>query len=137
MMTKAMIAMVAVAALVLGSWRVAHACDCGGTLASGIAHADAVFWGEIVAEVPHEKHSARFTVEVKGVWKGSVTKRMYVFTDASSCGFKGLGKVRFLFVTTEQDSRLWAHLCDGSQLATQKVRDQVTKIAGPARAPKR
>lgn len=116
---------------------VAAACDCGGSLEDGIARADVVFWGEIVATAPIADHGTKFTVEVRGVWKGSAKKRMVVVTDGSNCGLGGLKtNIWFLFVATERGTTLASDSCDGSQKATKEVRDDVTKILGAPRAPR-
>lgn len=116
--------------------RVAEACDCGGSLEDGVARADVVLWGEIVATTPLDDHGTKFTVEVRGVWKGSAKKRTFVVTDGSSCGLTGVQSgVWFLFVATKQGTTLASDSCDGSQKATKKVRDEVTKILGAPRAP--
>jgi hypothetical protein len=128
--------LVTLVVMLLGAWRSADACDCMGSLEDGIARAEAVFWGEIVATAPHDKYGKRFTVEVKGVWKGTVRKRTIVVTEGTSCGLTYVeADVHFLFVATKVDGALSVNQCDGSQKATKKVRDEVTKIAGTARPP--
>jgi hypothetical protein len=137
---RASIAFVSIVLMSIVTLRPAEACKCTGTLEAGIEKADVVFWGEVtaVASVKRPYTGTRYTVAVKGVWKGDAKATMFVVTGNSSCGLQNVGVkvgVRFLFAARRQDGVLYARQCDGSRTATSEVREEATKIAGAEHAP--
>ncbi|MFN0253336.1 MAG: hypothetical protein ACKV2T_41080 [Kofleriaceae bacterium] len=120
--------------------RSAEACSCSTySLEKSIANADLVFWGEITASKTIQRPVTgwRYTVTVKGVWKGDVKVKTFVVTDNSSCGLKNVGArvgAQLLFAVRQGDT-LFARQCSGSRKSTPEVREEATKIAGAERAP--
>jgi hypothetical protein len=137
---RASIAFVSIVLMSIVAIRPAEACRCTGSLEDGIEKADAVFWGDITAAVPIKGPVTgfRYTVRVKGVWKGSAKATMFVITDNSSCGLQNVGAkvgTKFLFAARLHEKSLYARQCDGSRKATPEVREEATKIAGAERTP--
>ena len=98
--------------------------------------AAAVFVGTVVAENKEKKPGGReLELEVSGVWKGALPKRITVYTatDSAACGFPfQLGETYVVYTYLDGDRHL-TNLCTRTALKTNATED--LKALGEPRAP--
>jgi hypothetical protein len=137
-MTSRVAAIVAIALVLFVHPLPADACKCLQPSAkAAVRQADAVFWGEVTA-VTEGKAGSEITVEVKGVWKGTVASSVTVHSNNTSCTILNVGLKagkRWVFAARERGGELHVRQCDGTRRATAKAIAAFDRVAGSAAAP--
>ena len=112
--------------LVVAAPGAAHACSCTTADPSQfVAWADAVVWAEVTeSQVPADgTGQAHYLLDVQRVYKGEVTERARVDSDASgaACGLEGITAGRRYAFFLQGDGSPWtANLCGGTGFAVDR-----------------
>ncbi|PGW28378.1 cobalamin biosynthesis protein CbiN [Bacillus cereus] len=105
-----------------------HACDCiNVTAEKALQKNDVVFEGKVIEVGRKDGVGIEVLFEVKGIWKGTTSSQIIVYTNGGDCVFHFVEGGEYLVYSSQRGSekQLYTHSCSGTKRLDEAGADKV------------